>query len=104
MAKEILLSKLMACSPHVSVTLTAEDLREFATQVVNETIASMDATAKEEPIWLSPEQVAHRLGVNKATLWRWNKIGYLSGTKFGAKLRYRQSDVERIESSEKKRK
>lgn len=96
------IAELLADTPYVSVTVTAEDLREFATQVVNETIASMDATAKEEPTWLSPEQVAHRLGVNKATLWRWNKIGYLSGTKFGAKLRYRQSDVERIESSEKK--
>ena len=96
------IAELLADTPYVSVTVTAEDLREFATQVVNETIASMDATVKEEPIWLSPEQVAHRLGVNKATLWRWNKIGYLSGTKFGAKLRYRQSDVERIELSEKK--
>lgn len=96
------IAELLADTPYVSVTVTAQDLREFATQVVNETIASMDATTKEEPIWLSPEQVAHRLGVNKATLWRWNKIGYLSGTKFGAKLRYRQSDVERIESSEKK--
>lgn len=96
------IKELLADTPNVSVTMTAQDLREFATQVVNETIASMDATVKEEPTWLSPDQVAQRLGVNKATLWRWNKIGYLSGTKFGAKLRYRQSDVERIESSEKK--
>ena len=96
------IKSLLTDTPNVSVTVTIEDLRTFATEVANQVISSLDRTSKEETVWLSIEQVAQRLGVNKATLWRWNKTGYLSGTKFGAKVRYKESDVERIESSEKK--
>lgn len=96
------LEKILADAPKVSVTVTIEDLKTFATEVANQVISSLDRVSKEEIVWLSVEQVAHRLGVNKATLWRWNKTGYLTGTKFGAKLRYKESDLVRIESSEKK--
>lgn len=98
----ISINKLLADTPNVSVTVTIEDLRAFATDVANQVVSSLDKASKEETVWLSPEQVANRLGVDKSTLWRWGKTGYLSGTKFGAKVRYRESDVERIESSEKK--
>ena len=96
------LEKLLSDTPNVSVTVTIEDLRAFATDVANQVVSSLDKVSKEETVWLSIEQAAQRLGVNKATLWRWNKTGYLTGTKFGAKVRYKESDVERIESSEKK--
>lgn len=96
------ISNLLTDAPNVSVTVTAEDLREFATEVANQVVSSLDREPKEDSAWLSVDQVAQRLGVNKATLWRWNKTGYLTGTKFGAKLRYKESDVVRIESSEKK--
>jgi predicted site-specific integrase-resolvase len=31
-----------------------------------------------------------------ATLWHWNRKGYLKAIKVGNKVRYRQSDVRRI--------
>lgn len=96
------IQQLLTDTPNVSVTVTVEDLKAFAEEVANQVISSLDKASKEETVWLSPEQVAQRIGVDKSTLWRWNKTGYLPGTKFGNKLRYRESDVERIESSEKK--
>lgn len=87
---------------NVSVTVTAEDLRAFAMEVANQVIFSLDRVSEEETVWLSAEQVAQRLGVTRATLWRWDKMGYLTGTKFGKKVRYKESDVARIEASEKK--
>lgn len=85
----------------VSITLTANDLQEVIKQTVAETVASLDATTKAETVWLTPKQVSERLNKDRATLWRWNKEGYLSGVKFGNRVRYKLSDVERIEAAEK---
>jgi len=95
------ISKLLTDTSNVSVTVTIEDLRAFATEIANEVVSSLDKVSKEETVLLSADQVAQRLKVNKATLWRWGKTGYLTGIKFGAKVRYRESDVKRIESSER---
>lgn len=97
----IKISKLLTDTSNVSVTVTIEDLRAFATEIANEVVSSLDKVSKEETVLLSADQVAQRLKVNKATLWRWGKTGYLTGIKFGAKVRYRESDVKRIESSER---
>ena len=99
--KNMDIKNLLIDAPNVSVTVTIEDLRAFATDVANQVVSSLDKVSKEETVWLSIEQAAQRLGVNKATLWRWNKTGYLTGTKFGAKVRYKERDVARIELSEK---
>ncbi|MBD5420982.1 MAG: helix-turn-helix domain-containing protein [Bacteroides sp.] len=96
------ISEILTDAPNVSVTVTIEDLRSFAQEVAEKVVASLGKVTNEDTVWLSPEQTAKRLGVNKATLWRWGKTGYLVGTKFGCKVRYRESDVARVESSEKK--
>lgn len=85
----------------ISVTITADDLKEFARDIVKETISGLSETEKESPIWLTPDQVAKRLKVTRCTLWRWNKEGYLPNCKFGNRTRYKLSDVERVEEAEK---
>ena len=47
-------------------------------------------------VFLTAEETAKRLKVNRSTLWRWNKEGYL----VGSKVRYKLSDVERIQKGE----
>lgn len=85
----------------VSITLTANDLHDVIKQTVAETVASLEATTEAETVWLTPKQVSERLNKDRATLWRWSKEGYLSGVKFGNRVRYKLSDVERIEAAEK---
>ena len=85
----------------MSITLTIEDLRDFAKAVAKETISGMASEREEEPVWLTPDQVAERLNVTRSTLWRWAKDGYLSNFKFGNRTRYKKSDVERVEEAEK---
>ncbi|MBQ8866668.1 MAG: helix-turn-helix domain-containing protein [Bacteroidaceae bacterium] len=51
-------------------------------------------------MYLSAEETARRLKVDRSTLWRWNKDGYLITTKVGNKVRYKLSDVERIQKGE----
>lgn len=52
-----------------------------------------DAATETDP---SATKVAEMLGVNKTTLWRWAKSGYLVPIEVGGKRRYRMSDVKRI--------
>ena len=50
--------------------------------------------------YLTAEETAKRLGVDRSTLWRWNKEGYLLAIKIGSKVRYKLSDVERLQKGE----
>lgn len=90
----------------VAYTISADDLRSLMSSVIEETIEKTITAQRKamEPdvVWLSIEQVSQRLNVTPATLWRWNKEGYLTNYKFGARVRYKLSDVERIEETEKK--
>ena len=47
-------------------------------------------------MYLSVNQVAKLLSVDKSTLWRWNKQGYLAAIELGGKRRYKMSDIQRI--------
>lgn len=85
----------------ISVTITAEDLHDFAKEVATETIAICNGIQQENPVWLTPDQVAERLQVTRCTLWRWGKENYLPAYKFGNRTRFKLSDVVRIEEAEK---
>ena len=46
--------------------------------------------------FLTKEQVKELCGVCDATLWHWNRKGYLRAVKICNKIRYRTSDIQRI--------
>ena len=52
-----------------------------------------DTAAETYP---SVTKVAEILDVNKTTLWRWAKAGYLVPIEIGGKRRYKMSDIKRI--------
>ena len=45
---------------------------------------------------LTKEETKKRRGVCDATLWHWDKKGYLKPVKVGSKVKYRESDVKKI--------
>lgn len=71
------------------------------TNAIEKALAASKAEDVEPTAWLTPTQVCKRLDIDRSTLWRWGKEGYLPGTKFGNRLRYKLSDVERVEAAEK---
>lgn len=87
-------------TPSISVTMTVSDFQDLIKQTVMETVASITGAVEEAPTWLTPKQVCERLKKDRATLWRWEKQGYLCGKKFGNRVRYKLSDIERIETAE----
>lgn len=86
----------------VSVTMTVSDFTDLIKQTVKETVECINNRADSSSPWLTPKQVCERLSINRATLWRWEKEGYISGVKFGNRMRYDEKEVARVESAEKK--
>lgn len=79
---------------NVSITVNAFDLREFFLSLVSEQIDKVDSKPSE--IYITAEEVSKKLSVDKSTLWRWDKSGYLPKIKMGGKIRYRLSDIEKL--------
>ena len=90
---------ILSSGANVSITVTADDLRVFLTEVAQEVVNKEKAAeaAKNDVEMLNQAQVCSYLGVSKATVWRWEKIGYLRpSTRMGSRPMYNKTDVERI--------
>ncbi|KAA6321069.1 hypothetical protein EZS27_029237 [termite gut metagenome] len=84
--------------PDVNITLKAGELIEAIDYCVNRTRKELeqqitDANTESYP---SAEQTAKILNVDRSSLWRWAKSGYLTPIEVGGKRRYKMSDIKRI--------
>ena len=93
------ISEILSSRANVSITVTADDLRVFLTEVAQEVMNKEKAAqaAKNDVEMLNQAQVCSYLGVSKATVWRWEKIGYLRpATRMGARPMYLKSEIEKL--------
>lgn len=92
------LKDILTSGASVSITVSAADLREFFAEVARQVINQEKATeAQHYDVTMTQKEVCDYLGVSKATLWRWEKIGYLiPSTRMGARPMYRKSVVEQL--------
>ena len=83
---------------NVIVAINAGDLIYAIDYCVSKTREELEkqVASANTGTYPSPEQVAKRLDVSRATLWRWAKCGYLTPIEVGGKRRYRMSDVKKI--------
>lgn len=79
----------------IVVQCSMSDLRDLLNEAVLLN-AGKESDTTTETEYLTTDQTAERLHVNRSTLWRWNKDKYLCPIKVGHKTLYRVSDVERI--------
>lgn len=86
-----------ARSPDTVVITTVETLKSAFRQWADERERERCSAEKDTCTWLDERTVQRRLGKSHATLWRWNKSGYLTCHKVGGKNCYRLADIERIE-------
>ena len=90
---------LLSNGANVSITVSADDLRTFFAEVAQQVINQEKAAqaAKNDVEMLNQAQVCSYLGVSKATVWRWEKIGYLRpATRMGARPMYLKSEIEKL--------
>jgi hypothetical protein len=93
-----LISILQSGNANVKLEVSGEDLLEFSNELINRAKSELSAEYAEvrKEKYLTKEEVKQMCEVCDATLWHWNKRGYLNAIKVGNKVRYRQSDVRRI--------
>lgn len=94
-----MLEQLLQEGANVQVSMSAQDLRAFGLNLLSE-FAAQEASRKEMEAkgesYLSTNQVCKVLGVNRSTLWRWAKDGYLAPINMGGRSRYKQSSITKI--------
>lgn len=93
------ISEILSSGANVSITVSADDLRTFFAEVAQQVINQEKAAqaAKNDVEMLNQAQVCSYLGVSKATVWRWEKIGYLRpATRMGARPMYLKSEIEKL--------
>ena len=83
---------------NLKVEVSGEDLLTFSNELINRAKTELSAELAEarKEKYLTKEEVKEICNVCDATLWHWNKKGYLKTVKIGNKVRYRQSDIRKI--------
>lgn len=84
---------ILASGQNITIAVSAADLKEFALTI----IAEHENRKEVEPVvdrMLSSRETADILGVSLATLWRWEKTGYLvPRSRIGKKPIYMESQL-----------
>lgn len=83
---------------NIKLEVTGEDLLLFSNQLISRAkheFSTAIAEAKKEK-YLTKEEVKKMCDVCDTTLWHWSKKNYLKPVKVGNKVRYRQSDIQKI--------
>jgi len=96
--KELNLMQLAKECPSLNLTIKAGELLEMVEYCVLTTRKELEQqiTDANTETYPSPNQVAKILDVDKSTLFRWRRKGYLLPISIGGKVRYKMSDVKRI--------
>ena len=93
-----LLSIIQNGSANIKLEITGEDLLVFSNQLISrakhELSTAIEEARKEK--YLTREEVKQMCDVCDTTLWHWGKKNYLKPVKVGNKVRYRQSDIQKI--------
>ena len=90
---------IITSGANVNITISANDLRTFLAEVAQEVVNKEKAAeaARNDVEMLNQAQVCSYLGVSKATVWRWEKIGYLRpSTRMGSRPMYLKSEIEKL--------
>lgn len=84
---------------NIQVVVSANDLRAFGLNLLSE-YAAQEARKKEmeesKEVYLTMNQVCELLQVNRSTLYRWQRSGYLSPISMGGRKRYPKASITKI--------
>ena len=81
-------------TPNIAL-INLDELRLVINEMVNSCIEKYIEKNKEDNLF-TIAKAAEILGVDKSTLYRWDKEGTLEKVHIGGKVRIRESDIKRI--------
>lgn len=84
--------------PNLNLTVSFDDLKKIVDYCISEVKNELSSEiAKEQSeTYLTPDEACKMLGVNRTTLWRWDKVGYFSPSEVGGKRKYKHSEVKNL--------
>jgi excisionase family DNA binding protein len=76
-------------------------IKQVVIAVADQTTSRAECNTSDtsSDVLLTTEQVCKMLSIDKSSLWRWNKRGYLKSIRIGGLNRYYKSDIDRILNS-----
>lgn len=92
------LQEFIDSGANVSITVSGSDLLQFANHLIRTTKEELENTllTKQKETYITPDEAKVQLHVDRSTLWRWAKTGYLIPVEVGGKRLYKQSDIDII--------
>ena len=92
------IQEIIQSGANVSITIGTNDLMQFANHLIRTTKKELESTilANREETYVTPDEASAQLRVDRSTLWRWSKTGYLIPIEVGGKRLYKQSDIDNI--------
>lgn len=92
------IQEIIQSGANVSITVGTNDLLQFVNHLIRSTKEELENTiiAKNKETYVTPNEASKQLHVDRTTLWRWSKTGYLIPVEVGGKRLYKQSDIDII--------
>ena len=84
--------------PNLNITISLADLKEFGRYLIFETKREIEEKLEKanQEQFLTTKMASDLLGVDRSTLHRWQKQGYLPKIEVGGRHKYRASDIKKI--------
>lgn len=91
------ISQLLESGASIQLNVDAKELKSFALDILREFNEGLKQPEPE--VYVSVASASQQLGVDRTTLWKWNKEGYFKAVKIGKKVQYKQSDIDRLKQT-----
>lgn len=104
--RKVDLMDLQGMAPQIAVTVTLSDLENFANYLISSAKEDLEDNlrAKDDERLVGTDAACERLGVHRATLYRWEKRGMLNPIYLGRHKAYFLKEInEFIENSRRTR-
>jgi excisionase family DNA binding protein len=98
MGANLSLIELAEQSPNITISIRLSDLLAANKVLIQETRLAIEQQIRDEQNeeYMTIEEVADLLKVDKSTLWRWDHSAYLKRIDVGGQKRYLKSDITKI--------
>lgn len=92
------IQEIIQSGVNVSITIGTNDLLQNSNHLIRSTKEELESTilAKKNETYVTTDEASKQLHVDRSTLWRWAKTGYLMPIEVGGKRLYKQSDINTI--------
>jgi hypothetical protein len=93
-----MIEKLLQEGVNVTVAVPFTELEKLVDYTIAKAKKELEESivAEKTETYLTTEKVIEILTVDRSTLWRWKKRGYLVPVDVGGKHRYKKSDIKKI--------